>query len=142
MRPWFPKLWAIRWNSRKAKEIDMLDNFETSFLHKMRIQNLGCIGPEGLEIALDAIVCLVGANNSGKSTVLRAYEAAVANEKLAESDFCSRRNGAPASVTLWVHIPANTPNIDEKWKTSDGDLKLVQSRWEWSGPGIGPVRTT
>ncbi len=44
---------------------------ERSKLVKMRIQNLGCIGPEGLEISLDNIICIVGANNSGKSTVLR-----------------------------------------------------------------------
>ena len=47
-----------------------------SYLVKLKVCNLGCIGPEGLEVSLDEIVCLVGANNTGKSTVLRAYEAA------------------------------------------------------------------
>ena len=44
---------------------------EHSKLVKMKTVNLGCIGPEGLVIALDDIICLVGANNAGKSTVLR-----------------------------------------------------------------------
>ena len=44
---------------------------ETSRLTKMRVTNLGCIGPEGCEIALDSVLCLVGANNTGKSIFLR-----------------------------------------------------------------------
>jgi putative ATP-dependent endonuclease of OLD family len=43
---------------------------ETSRLIKMRVSNLGCIGPEGCETALDSILCLVSANKSGKSTFL------------------------------------------------------------------------
>ncbi|MCM2849168.1 ATP-binding protein [Escherichia coli] len=39
----------------------------------MTIRNIGCIANEGIDIALDNIVCLVGKNNAGKSTVLRAY---------------------------------------------------------------------
>ena len=47
---------------------------ERSHLVRMRVRNLGCIGNEGLTVELDDIVCLVGANNAGKTTVLRAYE--------------------------------------------------------------------
>lgn len=47
-----------------------------SKLLRMTIRNIGCIGNEGIDIALDNIVCLVGKNNAGKSTVLRAYELA------------------------------------------------------------------
>jgi putative ATP-dependent endonuclease of OLD family len=48
-----------------------------SKLVSLQLRNLGCIGPEGLKVALDKIVCLVGRNNAGKSTVIRAYELAV-----------------------------------------------------------------
>lgn len=108
----------------------------------MRVVNMGCIGPAGVDVALDDIVCLVGANNSGKSTVLRAYEVAVKGEALKAEEIHSGIEGAIASVELWVHIPEGAENIDEKWKETTGDLRLVRSRWEWKGPGVKPVRTT
>lgn len=106
-----------------------------SYLHSIRVENIGCIGSEGLEVQLDEIVCFVGANNSGKSTVLRAYELAVGAAGITEKDFCTRRNGAPARVELSVHIPKDTPNVAEKWKIpTDGSL-LVRSRWTWTKAG-------
>ena len=42
---------------------------ERSRLVRMHIKNIGCIGDDGLTVELDDIVCLVGANNSGKTTV-------------------------------------------------------------------------
>lgn len=99
----------------------------------MRITNLGCIGPEGCEIALDRVLCLVGANNSGKSTFLRAYELAVGTATFdATNDLCRRAGDAPATVEIWVHIPEGMANIAEKWKEHVGDLRLVRSRWQWS----------
>lgn len=108
----------------------------------MRVVNLGCIGPEGVDVALDDIVCLVGANNSGKSTVLRAYEVAVKNEALKPEEFHSGVEGAIASVELWVHIPEGAENIDEKWKEKSGALLLVRSKWEWLLAGAKPIRKT
>jgi putative ATP-dependent endonuclease of OLD family len=105
-----------------------------SKLVRMRIANIGCIGPEGLTVELDNILCLVGANNCGKSTVLRAYELAVGTETFSEEyDLCQRADGKPASVELWVHIPEGTENIAGKWKMPDEGLLLVRSKWEWSG---------
>ncbi|MGY4489878.1 AAA family ATPase [Pseudomonas sp. TE3610] len=43
-------------------------------LHKLIIQNFRSIGNTPVEIELDDIVVLVGANNAGKSSILRAYE--------------------------------------------------------------------
>lgn len=106
---------------------------DTSRLVKMRICNLGCIGPEGCEIILDKILCLVGVNNCGKSTVLRAYELAVGTANFdPETDLCRRSNGAPATVEIWVHIPQGMANIAEKWKIAEDGLLLVRSKWEWS----------
>ncbi len=106
---------------------------ERSKLVKMRIVNLGPIGPEGLTVALDNIVCLVGPNNAGKSTVLRAYELAATSSKfIPDEDLCRWASEKKASVELWVHIPAGTPNISEKWKEESDGLLLIRSRWEWS----------
>lgn len=115
----------------------------------MRVCNLGCIGPEGLEVSLDEIVCLVGANNTGKSTILRAYEAAVTNAAISPEDVSTKAAGQPATVELWVHIPKDAGNVDEKWKESVDGMLLVRSKWTWSKrggkpeqPKWEPVRTT
>lgn len=116
-----------------------------SKLVRMHIRNLGCIGAEGLDIALDNIVCLVGANNSGKSTVLRAYECAVGMKQLSAEEIHCSHEDKTASVELWVHIPKGVANVDEKWKTSEGELLVVRSKWEWKCEGgkvEKPVRTT
>ena len=115
---------------------------QQSRLVKMRITNFGCIGSEGLEVALDDIVCLVGANNSGKSTVLRAYEAAVKKTALLAGELHAKAADAPAEVELWVHIPPSAGNVDEKWKAETNGALLVRSRWQWSKEGCAPVRMT
>ncbi|WP_233523493.1 AAA family ATPase [Dyella solisilvae] len=43
-------------------------------MHKLTIRNFRAIGKQPVEIELDDIVVLVGANNTGKSSILRAYE--------------------------------------------------------------------
>ncbi|HOM61621.1 MAG TPA: AAA family ATPase [Anaerohalosphaeraceae bacterium] len=121
---------------------------EHSRLVKMRIVNFGCIGPEGLEIELNNIIALVGPNNTGKTTVLRAYEAAVNNEKLNESEIYIDADGKttnqPTSVEIWVHLPEAVTQdyIAEKWIKKEGDLRLVLSKWEWTFPDYKSVRTT
>lgn len=113
-----------------------------SRLIKMKVTNFGCFGPEGLEVALDEIVCLVGANNTGKSTVLRAYEAAVTTATLSPDDIYAKANDQPATVELWVHIPEDAENIDSKWKEQTDGLLLVRSKWTWPQEGGKPTRTT
>jgi ABC-type branched-subunit amino acid transport system ATPase component len=46
-------------------------------LVKLIIKNFRCIGPTPVTIDLDDIVVLVGPNNVGKSSVLKAYEGGV-----------------------------------------------------------------
>ena len=109
---------------------------ERSKLVKMKIVNLGCIGPEGLNVELDNLLCIVGPNNTGKSSVLRAYELAVGGEAFSkEQDLCKRANGQPTIVEIWVHIPEGTTNIAEKWKVKENDLLLVRSKWVWNEEG-------
>lgn len=117
---------------------------DTSRLIKMRVCNLGCIGPEGCNIDLDDVLCLVGANNTGKSTILRAYELAVGTTKFdPANDPSCRACENPVSVEIWVHIPEGMANIAEKWKEKVGDLRLVRSKWEWSREsGWSKVRAT
>lgn len=104
---------------------------ERSKLLKLKIENIGCIGPEGIELDLNNIICLVGSNNSGKTTVLRAYELALGKEAFTMDDFCKRSSEKKAAIELLVHIPEGTPNISEDWKYKLGDYLVVKTRWEW-----------
>ena len=44
-------------------------------LVELQIKNFGCIDEKGITIKIDNIVVLIGPNNVGKTTVLKAYEA-------------------------------------------------------------------
>lgn len=105
---------------------------DRSKLLSITIRNLGCIGPQGVTVQLDDIVCLVGRNNTGKSTILRAYELAQSSKALSEQDRCQwTPEGQCPEVELSVHIPEGIENVDEKWKIIDGSLRIVRSRWQW-----------
>lgn len=115
-----------------------------SKLVRMTIRNIGCIGEEGLEIELDNIVCLVGKNNSGKSTVLRAYELAKGSVQFVSSRdrYQHAKDEQPSEIFLEVHIPEGIGNVDAKWKTEKDGLSIVKSRWQWSYPDYLTVRST
>lgn len=116
-----------------------------SKLLKLTVRNIGCIGPEPVEIALDEVVCLVGRNNAGKSTILRAYELAQGKETFdPHRDRCRwAPEGEPSAVELDVHIPEGIGNVDSKWKSAQAGHLVVKSRWEWHpGSNYQKVRAT
>lgn len=115
-----------------------------SKLVRMTIKNIGCIGNEGLTIELDNIVCIVGKNNSGKTTILRSYELAIGQDtfKPAQDRNLQATEDQPSEVLMEVHIPDRIGNIDSRWKTDDGSLRIVKSRWQWLHPNYKRCRTT
>lgn len=98
-----------------------------SKLLEISIKNLGCIGNDGLTVALDNILCLVGNNNTGKSTVLRAYELAVGTESYSILRDKPKFTEGETEIELSVHIPIGVGNIAEKWKLVQGDLHIVKA---------------
>ncbi len=115
----------------------------------MFVRNIGCIGDDGVSIALDDVVCIVGRNNSGKSTLLRAYELAQGGEKFDWSrDRCANApDDQPSEVILEIHIPEGIGNIGEEWKEVRDGLRILTSRWQWQQSHIGdsklfPIRQT
>lgn len=115
-----------------------------SKLIRMTVRNIGCIGNEDVGISLDNVVCLVGKNNSGKSTILRAYELAKGSVQF-EKDrdrYQHAEDDQPSDVVLEVHIPEGIGNIHADWKTEQGGLLIVKSRWQWSAPDFQKIRTT
>jgi putative ATP-dependent endonuclease of OLD family len=113
-----------------------------SKLLNITVANLGCIGNEGLTVSLDNILCLVGDNNTGKSTILRAYELAVGTQTYSfDKDYCKRSKGENTYVEITVHLPEGTGNIAEKWKEQQGDYLVVKSKWEWDENGFKSRKT-
>lgn len=115
-----------------------------SKLVRMTVRNIGCIGDDSLEIELDNIVCLVGKNNAGKSTILRAYEFARGTVSFVHSRdrYQHAKEDQPSEIYLEVHIPEGIGNVDEKWKIEQDGLLIVKSRWQWIAPDFQMVRTT
>ena len=121
-----------------------MEGVNRSKLVRITVRNIGCIGNDGVEIQLDNVVCLVGKNNAGKSTVLRAYELAKGPAAFDPvKDRCQYApNEQPSEVLLEVHIPEGIGNVDAKWKTEKDGLLIVKSRWQWESPSYQKVRTT
>lgn len=115
-----------------------------SKLVRIFVRNIGCIGNEGISVALDNVVCLVGKNNSGKSTVLRAYELAKGSATFDASRdrYQHAADDQESEIQLEVHIPENIGNVDARWKSERDGLLIVRSRWQWCFPGFVKSRTT
>ena len=115
-----------------------------SKLVRLTVRNIGCIGNEGIDVELDNVVCLVGKNNAGKSTILRAYELAKGSDTFDPSrDRCQQATpDHPCEILLEVHIPEGIGNVDAKWKSPRDGLLIVKSRWQWGAPDFQRVRTT
>ena len=114
-------------------------------LIKLTIKNFRCIGRTGVTIDLNDIVVLVGANNVGKSSILKAYEVAMSQgsseAKLTIEDFPNNKidtNNLP-EIELHTIVHDNSPG--ERWICilENGD-KLVQERWIWEDVGTQPKR--
>ncbi len=100
----------------------------------MAIQNFRGIRNR-VEIDLDDIVILVGSNNSGKSTILRAYELAVNNEKVMLDDFPDQSIDADALPTVELHTVVNTetaPSLKEWCRDLGNNEYLVREKWTWA----------
>lgn len=111
-------------------------------LHRLTVKNFRAIGSEPVSIELDDIVVLVGPNNSGKSSILRAYEVVMLHGskegKLIQEDFPNAVISAenPIEIELeTVVYDAKAPG--EKWIRRDdatGDM-FVREKWTWVTPG-------
>lgn len=114
-------------------------------LHKIRIRNFRSIGPAPVEIELDDIVVLVGPNNCGKSSILRAYQIVMshgsAEGRLTINDFPDGKvdsDNLPA-IELETIVFDRAPG--ERWiGTTDAGEMLIRERWVWDSPNKEPTR--
>lgn len=113
-------------------------------LVRLVIKNFRCIGPTPVSIDLDDIVVLVGPNNAGKSSVLKAYELIMSEGskagELLMDDFPSGKVDPDALPQIELHTVVfdNSPGPEWMEKTDSGEM-LVKELWRWPSPGA-PVR--
>ncbi|MFI8622556.1 ATP-dependent nuclease [Marinomonas sp. NPDC078689] len=113
-------------------------------LEKFVVKNFKSIGHQPVEIELDEIVILVGGNNYGKSTILKAYHAAVNSEKLTKDDFHNCIISDPESYpTVELHILCSgddTPGEKFQEPIEDSEYVRVKEQFVWERPNVAPVR--
>lgn len=108
-------------------------------LQKLIIRNFRAIGQNPVEIELDDIVVLVGPNNAGKSSILRAYEVVMSEgSKKCELTFDDFPNGIICSenlpeIILHTVVYDNLPG--EKWIDRTTGENVVKERWKWETVG-------
>lgn len=114
-------------------------------LHKLIVRNFRAIGSSAIEIELDDIVVLVGPNNAGKSSILRAYEVVMkqgsADGRLQLDDFPNGVVDANAlpEIELQTVVFDNAPGARWLIPTGAGDW-LIREQWRWSSPNVNPQR--
>lgn len=110
-----------------------------SRLKKLTIRNFRCIGKEGVSIELDRIVVLVGPNNVGKSTILRAYQYVMDHRNISVDDFPSGNfdQENPPTIELETWLGEEAPGED--WWIIEDQGNYIRERWIW-GEDLKPVR--
>ncbi|HEJ1454446.1 TPA: AAA family ATPase [Pseudomonas aeruginosa] len=113
-------------------------------LHKLVIKNFRAIGRAEVSIELDDIVVLVGPNNSGKSSILRAYEVVMQSGRLNELSLEDFPGGkvpeedadAFPTIELETVLYEGSKPPAEKWieVKPNGD-RHVRERWVWKNVG-------
>ncbi|MBL0638958.1 ATP-dependent nuclease [Aeromonas veronii] len=112
-------------------------------LEKLIISNFKSIGNTPISIELDDIVVLVGGNNYGKSTILKAYQAAVNNEKITKDDFHNKIINDPNSrptIELYIICDGDDrPSANFQETLQDGSCR-VKEKYVWDEPNSSPSR--
>lgn len=114
-------------------------------LHKLIVKNFRGIGTNPVEVELDDIVVLVGPNNVGKSSILRAYEVVMkhgSNDgKLQIDDFPNGIVNANACPEIELQTIVFDKAPGDRWlsPTTAGEW-LIREQWRWNSPNINPQR--
>jgi len=133
----------------KVTEEVLLDSGDPAIrrprLTKLIIKNFRAIGSKPVEVELNDIVVLVGGNNVGKSTILKAYEIAMCqgsdSGKLTIDDFPSGivDNANLPEIEIQTVVFDNAPG--EKWITiTDSGERLVREKFTWTEPAKASKR--
>lgn len=108
-------------------------------LIELQIRNFGCIDEKGVTIKIDNIVVLIGPNNVGKTTVLKAYEL-FRSSGAAQTidDFYQNNENNPIEIAgIFNEInEEDKVQIGEKWiYLSEDNEEVIKYKWVWSKSG-------
>lgn len=108
-------------------------------LIELQIRNFGCIDEKGVTIKIDNIVVLIGPNNVGKTTVLKAYEL-FRSSGAAQTidDFYQNNENNPIEIAgIFNEInEEDKVQIGEKWIYLSGDNEeIIKYKWVWNKSG-------
>lgn len=108
-------------------------------LSALQIKNFGCIDENGITIKIDDIVVLIGPNNVGKTTVLKAYETfRNASSPLSLKDFYQNDESNPVEIAgIFSEINDDDKvKIGEKWIYQDNECNdIIKYKWRWARSG-------
>ena len=109
-------------------------------LIELQIKNLGCIDENGITIKIDDIVVLIGPNNVGKTTSIRAYEMfANSGTILKIDDFYQNNENNPVEIAgVFGEITnEDKQQIGEKWIYKNNDKQdVIKYKWRWEKSGV------
>jgi putative ATP-dependent endonuclease of OLD family len=125
-----------------TETLPSLSNIPRPRLHKLCISNFRCIGSQPVEVELDDIVVLVGPNNVGKSSILKAYEVVMSHGskqgELSIDDFPNGKIETKQLPTIELETVVFEKTLPgERWVRTDpstGDM-YVKEKWTWDQPG-------
>lgn len=109
-------------------------------LIELKIRNFGCIDEKGIRIKIDNIVVLIGPNNVGKTTVLKAYEVFKnSGSALTIDDFYQNNENNPVEIEgVFGEITKDDKvQIGEKWLyQNEDDETVITYKWKWNKSGV------
>ena len=109
-------------------------------LSELQIRNFYCIDDKGVNVKIDNIVVLIGPNNVGKTTVLKAYELFRNSGEAQdiESFYQNNEKNTIEIVGIFNNISEEDISpIGTKWiYTNEDGEKVIKYKWVWVSPGI------
>ncbi|MGO4876540.1 ATP-dependent endonuclease [Pedobacter psychrotolerans] len=124
---------------KAVEDLSFMESMARPRLKKLIVKNFRCIGNQPVEIELDDIVVLVGPNNAGKSSILKAYEVVMLEGskkgELNIEDFPNNQISPNALPEIELHTVVYEEKVGTKWLTKINDGFLVKEKWHWPAEG-------
>lgn len=110
-------------------------------ISQLHIKNFGCFDENGVCVDINKIVVIVGENNIGKSTILRAFEVVTTSGKLTLEDFHDRNDlNKPEIIIHSLVVNSNKPGDEWCIPTGNKDEWEVKEKWIWEKANTPPIR--
>lgn len=108
-------------------------------LCELQIKNFYCIDENGVNVKIDNIVVLIGPNNVGKTTVLKAYELFRSSGEVQsiESFYQNDESNHIEIAGIFCNISEeDIKQIGEKWiYLNEDNEKVIKYKWVWKKAG-------